>query len=331
MFWFIILTIAFNLFLLLFHRKIDLIINTYDRPDGKRKLHKYSVPSTGGFIVFINLIFFTFLDFFLNKKIFFFDELFYYNRIYFSFIFGSVSFFFLGLLDDKKSISADIKLVIQILIIFITLLLDPNLKIELLKVSFLDNDFKLYEFSVIFTIISFLLFINAFNMFDGINGQSGFYIVINLLIFYLLSNQIIFLLLIFVMTIFLYRNIRNKIFLGNSGSYFISFFISFYFIKFYNFGLIKETDFIFLIMLVPGIDMLRLFFLRIYKGLSPFKPDRNHIHHILLKKFNYTQSILILLSLICFPLIINYILHQTFLIVILTLIVYFLLLSKCKK
>ena len=288
---FFICTVLLNLSIFFFQDKIDKAVNIYDKPDKIRKFHKGSIPLTGGILIFINLFFFIIFDFFLEKKLFFFQDFFNYNRIYFSFIFGLVSFFLLGLLDDKISISANLKLIIQILILFIVLLLDPNLKIEFIKFSFLDKNFYLNEFSLIFSILCFLLFINAFNMFDGINGQSGLYALINFLIFYLFLDKLIFLLIMFIMVIFLYKNFKNKIFLGNSGSYLISFLISFYYVKFYNTGIINEADFIGLIMFIPGLDLLRLFFLRIYKGKNPFSPDRNHLHHILLKKFNYKWSI----------------------------------------
>jgi UDP-GlcNAc:undecaprenyl-phosphate GlcNAc-1-phosphate transferase len=328
---FFICTVLLNLSIFFFQDKIDKVINIYDQPDKIRKFHKGSIPLTGGILIFINLLFFIIFDFFLEKKLFFFQDFFNYNRIYFSFVFGLVSFFFLGLLDDKISISANLKLIIQILILFIVLLLDPNLKIEYIKFSFLDKNFYLNEFSLIFSILCFLLFINAFNMFDGINGQSGLYALINFLIFYLFLDKLIFLLIMFIMVIFLYKNFKNKIFLGNSGSYLISFLISFYYVKFYNSGIINEADFIGLIMFIPGLDLLRLFFLRIYKGKNPFSPDRNHLHHILLRKFNYKWSIFLLFSLIGFPLIINYFFHAIFLIIILTILSYVLLLIIIRK
>jgi UDP-GlcNAc:undecaprenyl-phosphate GlcNAc-1-phosphate transferase len=328
---FFICTVLLNLSIFFFQDKIDKAVNIYDKPDKIRKFHKGSIPLTGGILIFINLFFFIIFDFFLEKKLFFFQDFFNYNRIYFSFIFGLVSFFLLGLLDDKISISANLKLIIQILILFIVLLLDPNLKIEFIKFSFLDKNFYLNEFSLIFSILCFLLFINAFNMFDGINGQSGLYALINFLIFYLFLDKLIFLLIMFIMVIFLYKNFKNKIFLGNSGSYLISFLISFYYVKFYNTGIINEADFIGLIMFIPGLDLLRLFFLRIYKGKNPFSPDRNHLHHILLKKFNYKWSIFLLFSLIGFPLIINYFFHVIFLIIILTILSYALLLIIIRK
>jgi UDP-GlcNAc:undecaprenyl-phosphate GlcNAc-1-phosphate transferase len=328
---FFICTVLLNLSIFFFQDKIDKVINIYDQPDKIRKFHKGSIPLTGGILIFINLFFFIIFDFFLEKKLFFFQDFFNYNRIYFSFVFGLVSFFFLGLLDDKISISANLKLIIQILILFIVLLLDPNLKIEYIKFSFLDKNFYLNEFSLIFSILCFLLFINAFNMFDGINGQSGLYALINFLIFYLFLDKLIFLLIMFIMVIFLYKNFKNKIFLGNSGSYLISFLISFYYVKFYNTGIINEADFIGLIMFIPGLDLLRLFFLRIYTGKNPFSPDRNHLHHILLRKFNYKWSIFLLFSLIGFPLIINYFFHAIFLIIILTILSYALLLIIIRK
>ena len=328
---FFICTVLLNLSIFFFQDKIDKVINIYDKPDKIRKFHKGSIPLTGGILIFINLFFFIIFDFFLEKKLFFFQDFFNYNRIYFSFVFGLVSFFFLGLLDDKISISANLKLIIQILILFIVLLLDPNLKIEYIKFSFLDKNFYLNEFSLIFSILCFLLFINAFNMFDGINGQSGLYALINFLIFYLFLDKLIFLLIMFIMVIFLYKNFKNKIFLGNSGSYLISFLISFYYVKFYNTGIINEADFIGLIMFIPGLDLLRLFFLRIYTGKNPFSPDRNHLHHILLRKFNYKWSIFLLFSLIGFPLIINYFFHVIFLIIILTILSYALLLIIIRK
>jgi hypothetical protein len=38
------------------------------------------------------------------------------------------------------------------------------------------------------------------------------------------------------------------------------------------------------ILSVPLIDTLRVFSIRIFKGSSPFTPDRNHVHHLLLAR-----------------------------------------------
>ena len=40
----------------------------------------------------------------------------------------------------------------------------------------------------------------------------------------------------------------------------------------------------FSILIVPLFDTLRVFSIRIINGRSPFTPDRNHVHHLLLEK-----------------------------------------------
>ena len=58
---------------------------------------------------------------------------------------------------------------------------------------------------------------------------------------------------------------------------------------------------IFLLLLIPGIDMLRLFFIRILKKQNPFKGDKNHLHHKILKKFGKSKTILIYLLIVNIP------------------------------
>ena len=68
----------------------------------------------------------------------------------------------------------------------------------------------------------------------------------------------------------------------------ISFLISLFIINYYNNGYIK-SDQIFLLMMIPGIDMLRLFIIRITKKKNPFSADSKHFHHRLLNNFNSTN------------------------------------------
>ena len=62
--------------------------------------------------------------------------------------------------------------------------------------------------------------------------------------------------------------------------------------------IINKTLLAVLITLYPLVDLLRVFILRIAKGHSPFKPDQNHIHHILLKKYDSPLKALIIIQLI---------------------------------
>jgi len=104
--------------------------------------------------------------------------------------------------------------------------------------------------------------------------------------FFILNNFNILFCILFLLPhmIFFLKNIKNNSFLGDGGCYLLSFLISIFIIDFYNNALIK-ADQIFLLMMIPGIDMFRLFIVRIFKKKNPFSGDNNHFHHRLLKYF----------------------------------------------
>lgn len=80
--------------------------------------------------------------------------------------------------------------------------------------------------------------------------------------------------------------------MGDSGSLMIGLINAILVIKFINVASdpaitipIGSTAAIgFSILIVPLLDTLRVFAIRIFKGCSPFTPDRNHIHHLLLSR-----------------------------------------------
>ena len=53
-------------------------------------------------------------------------------------------------------------------------------------------------------------------------------------------------------------------------------------------------------MILPGIDMIRVAISRLLKKKHAFEADRSHFHHILLKKYNYLKSYIIIISIISF-------------------------------
>ena len=56
--------------------------------------------------------------------------------------------------------------------------------------------------------------------------------------------------------------------------------------------------------MLPGIDMFRLFIERLINKQNPFKPDRNHFHHLLQKKISNIKLLFFYFGLIVFPLIV---------------------------
>ena len=97
-------------------------------------------------------------------------------------------------------------------------------------------------------------------------------------------------------------NYKNYLFLGDSGIYLLSSIASFIFINEYNvFKTILYADEIFVLMMVPGVDMIRLVIFRVLKRKNPFKGDRNHLHHLLTKKLTIIQTNLLEISMVFLP------------------------------
>ena len=89
--------------------------------------------------------------------------------------------------------------------------------------------------------------------------------------------------------------------MGDNGSLLLSFILGFILIKFYNQKIIIYADQIFLLMSLPGLDLIRLFFIRILNRKNPFVGDLNHFHHILLKSFPINKYYFIMIFLIVIP------------------------------
>jgi UDP-GlcNAc:undecaprenyl-phosphate GlcNAc-1-phosphate transferase len=289
----ILIAVFLNLSIIFFHKKIVKIFNIYDKNDGIRKLQKISIPVIGGLIIALNIFIISSLDIFF--KLNFIDDYFFTNnRETFSFFAGLFSFYLFGLYDDKFNLNANIKLLISSFLVIFFTSIDNNLLINNLKFSFLQNTIELKNFSYFFTILSFLLFFNALNMFDGINMQVASYSLLIFLIFIfkgIFINISVF--IIISLFFFLILNSKNKAYMGDGGVYLLSYVISYIFIKSYNRNLFIADE-IFFIMLLPGLDMLRVFLLRLSNGKNPFKPDRNHLHHLLLNYFSDRNVFLII-------------------------------------
>ena len=132
---------------------------------------------------------------------------------------------------------------------------------------------------------------NAINMIDGVDGLLSI-TSISILIICLIynSNSVIFLNIDtwynFKFNYFLIFNFKKKTFMGDSGTFSIAILISLIIVDTYNqesisfFNVSLKVEQIFLILMLPGIDMFRVFLLRISLGKNPFLPDNNHLHHI---------------------------------------------------
>lgn len=305
-FIFIILS-GINLLIFLNFQRLSKIINIYDLPDKKLKLHKKKMPILGGVILLINFIPLIFY------QIFFLGDILSVNINQLSLIEINstliliLGYFFLGLFDDKFNLSPNKKLFFSLIISFSIIFLNEQLLIKMISLSFFKNKVFFENTSFLFSIFCILVLVNALNFYDGINGQSCliFFVFFSYLFFKSDLNYFYLLIIYPIFFIFL-LNIYNKIFLGDSGVYFLSIILSVCLIYEHN---IQENiiyaDEIFLLLLLPGIDLLRLTFLRILSNHNAFKGDRNHIHHLINKHTSLKNTNIILFFLSITPITLN--------------------------
>ncbi|WP_312176555.1 MraY family glycosyltransferase [Chryseobacterium sp.] len=199
-----------------------------------------------------------------------------------------------GTMDDKTDIKAIYKLGIQICISII-------IASSGIRITSLYGLFGIYEIDVlaqyIITVLVIAAAVNAFNLIDGIDGLAGSVAGIGFIL--LLAIAVIeknYGLMKLVMlgiggiAAFLRYNFskKNKVFLGNSGSLFLGYFlvsIGIYISKFDHpaSGFPHGLFFLLFVFTIPMIDSVRVYADRVLQGKSPFNADKSHIHHYLLQ------------------------------------------------
>ena len=272
--------------------KICIKYQILDFPN-KRKDHKFPIPVSGGIILIVsNFIFYLISEYIIQNN----------SNFLLNLILISTIFFLLGIFDDIKNFNTNYKIITILLIILVFLIIYDDLVISELRFKYLlDQVISLKYMSIPFTLFCIFMFFNALNYSDGKNGISISYCLFFVIFLSIIDieNNFFFHQLIITLAILLIFNIRDKLFLGNNGVNFLSIFLSLLIIKIYNVD--KNNiycDEIFLLMLIPGIDASRVTLQRIYKNISPLKPDRRHLHHYMSSflKENFIWIFYLLLS-----------------------------------
>ena len=268
-------------------RSIAIKLNLSDAPD-VRSSHTTPVPTFGGVIFYVSYIFILF--FAQNLDV---------NHVSVTLLVSISILFFTGLLDDFRNLSPRIKFLFQIIGVAI-LMFQPDFRI----VS-LHGFMGVYEIPIAVSIAGSMFFllalINAFNLIDGIDGLSGItgIIIASFYSFVLFKLGYYFYLSISLATIgtllaFLRFNfsIKRKIFMGDTGSLVIGLVLGLLTLKLMAVGDAAHNSlsfnrsqlplFLAGVLFIPTLDTIRVMLLRFTKGVSMFKPDRNHIHHILI-------------------------------------------------
>lgn len=286
--YFLVFIFTFLIFYILY--TLSSHLNLLDLPE-KRKVHNKPVPFVGGLIIFLSIVFSSFI--------------FNYNYFFNYLIFNSSLIIIIGFIDDKYNLSPYTRLFFQFSTCFI--MFGSGLIITNLGSYYLLGTIELNIFSYLFTALSIVILINAFNFIDGIDGLcAGMFIssLILLLIFsYFESNKnfyeysFIFNILM-VTLIFLIFNIfsnKLKIFLGDSGSMLLGLFLGWLIVYYTSEKESFHPVLALYIISYPIFDFLTVFFRRLfYEKKNPMLSDKFHFHHLLLSKF-YSHKIVSLI------------------------------------
>ena len=192
---------------------------------------------------------------------------------------------------------------------------------EDLRITHLHGLFGIEEMGIIpsYLISMFILLaiINAINLIDGIDGLASGLGILYCLFFafyFSLSGEIewsyIAIAMIGVLIVFIIYNVfgkREKIFMGDIGSLLLGYLLTafvFHFCEINAYHIVPETMHMnaapavaICVLTVPIFDTIRVSITRIKKHKSPFEPDKNHIHHLLLRTgLNHIQTTSVLLS-----------------------------------
>lgn len=265
--------------------KVSKIKKFFDVPN-HRSAAKHIVPTLGGIAIYAGFR----LSQILSLNSFNTNELKYLSA-------GVLVMFLLGLKDDIIGTSAKSKLFIQVITALYVVILGhyriTNLN-GLLGIREIE-----YFTGIILSVIVIVGIINSLNLIDGIDGlASGIGILISTVfgILFLIAHDYIYAITCFSLTgsliaFFLYNvfGTANKIFMGDTGSLILGIIVALITIHFIEFTPISSTAIFgssaiaLAIIIVPVIDTIRVFVIRILQKRSPFSPDMNHIHHNILK------------------------------------------------
>lgn len=296
----ILFTAAFALGVVLIPRVVRLAqtMHLYDHPD-QRKVHQLPIPRLGG-VVFLPVVLMVMpiaLVFLLRTDILG-DALWEGVNVnnYVAYFAGALLLLFVGLYDDLAGTTYRVKFVVQA--VAAVLLCIGGLWIADFAYVFFVRDVP-WWFGMPATILFVMYVTNAMNLIDGIDGLASGLSIIALAVIAILNaivGHIVWAMLAVsmmgIVSAFFYYNVFNRryrIFMGDCGSLTLGFTLAFLILHFWqinpvwnpaqhNIGIIAIST-----LVIPMMDVVRVMASRLRDGRNPFLPDKNHIHHKLMR------------------------------------------------
>lgn len=271
-------------------------VGLVDLPN-ERKLHEGAIPLIGGVSIYCSVL--------LVSSIVVPE-----SQTFNLYLISSALILFLGVLDDKYDLSVRVRIAAQVITASI-LIFGAGFYLTTLGHILYFFELKLGYVGIFVTTIAVIGAINAFNMVDGIDGLAGMLSLVTFssltLLFYFAGSSWFLLPLLFIGAILgcLLFNLRwpfpslDKIFMGDAGSMLIGLTVVWLLVIGTNPDpsipakqVLSPVTALYLIA-IPLMDMVAIMYRRVKKGMSPFKPDRDHLHHIFERAgYNRKQTLL---------------------------------------
>lgn len=251
-------------------------IGAIDMPN-ERKVHNKPMPRLGGLAIF--------LTFLLGYVLFG-----YVNEQMISVLIGGFIIILLGICDDIKPIRARYKLIVQIIASCVVVFYG-NIVLSNISVLGFSLYFGLWSYPL--TIFFILAIINAINLIDGLDGlcsgtsaiffASIICIAILLDRLYGLDVLLCVIMLGACLGFLVYNKPPASIFLGDTGSTFLGFIIAIIALLGYKAATFTSLVIPILVLLLPILDTIFAMIRRFLKGENIGVPDKEHLHHQLLR------------------------------------------------
>lgn len=264
-----------------------------DNPDA-RKLQKRPVPVVGGLAVFFGVLF-GLMAAAMCHNLFMPDVS---NVSLFPVLCAMGVMLYVGATDDIIGLTPISRLVIETVSI-LAIIFGSGMCIDTFR-GMWDIEAFSWWIAVPLTVFAGVGIINAINMIDGVNGlSSGLCIVCSLLfgVAFVKAQDVPNAVLAFTMAAamlpFYIHNVfglKSRMFIGDAGTMVVGMLMTWFLINLLNSGnklaCYEEARGVNLIAMslailsVPVFDTLRVMTMRMFKGKSPFMPDKTHLHHV---------------------------------------------------
>jgi UDP-GlcNAc:undecaprenyl-phosphate GlcNAc-1-phosphate transferase len=278
-------------------RPVAIAMNLIDRPGG-RKLHIGDVPVVGGIAMLLGMV--------LGMGLVPLSD-----QISGSLLAASAILVTVGLLDDRFELSPWARLPVQI-VAALVLIMGAGVTIETLGAPF-GETYRLEGLtSYLFTIFVVVASINAFNMLDGMDGLAGALAMVALAALAILAQSggdiptlAVCVVIMGAVAAFLVSNLPIHVnrdvrcFMGDSGSTLLGFLVVWLCISVSQDPTPAAHPVTVLwVVAIPLIDLFWTVIRRNLRGISPFKPDNGHLHHLVLRAGFDVRTAFVLLVLL---------------------------------